>query len=156
MRTINEAGKKILKRAEGLPGTDGAPALETYLDDAGVPTNGWGHTKGAVMGQQIDVQRAEDLFGGDIAPAEETVEQAVKTELSDNQFAALVIFAFNVGLAGFTGSTLLKVLNAGNYDQVPAQLRRWNKVRDPKTGQMVESHGLNNRRQIEIDLWNTP
>lgn len=156
MRIINEAGKKILKRAEGLPGTDGAPALETYLDDAGVPTNGWGHTKGVRMGQQITVQQAEDFFGGDIAPAEEAVQHGAAVALSDNQFAALVIFAFNVGLAGFRGSTLLKVLNAGQYTAVPDQLRRWNKVRDPKTGAMVESHGLNNRRQIEIDLWNTP
>ena len=57
---------------------------------------------------------------------------------------------FNVGGGAFRDSTLLRMLNAGQRDQVPAQLRRWNKV----SGTVVR--GLINRREKEISLWNTP
>jgi lysozyme len=151
---MNDKGCRILKRAEGLLGTDGAPALEAYLDSAHIATIGWGHTKGVAMGQQITVQQAEDLFGGDKAPAEDAVSMAVKKPLTDNQFAALVIFVFNVGIGAFKGSTLLKVLNAGRFEDVPAAMAIWNKAH--VNGQLVVLKGLTNRRQIEIDLWNTP
>jgi lysozyme len=70
--------------------------------------------------------------------------------LNQNQFDALVSFAFNVGDGAFRSSTLLRLLNQGQYDQVPAQLRRWNM----DNGHVVQ--GLINRRNKEIALWNTP
>jgi lysozyme len=75
------------------------------------------------------------------------VEDAVQVTLNDNQFAALVSFCFNVGEGAFRGSTLLKKLNAGNFDAVPSELARWNKV-----GKNV-SAGLTNRRAAEAGLW---
>jgi lysozyme len=77
------------------------------------------------------------------------VNESVTVPLNQNQFDALVSFSFNVGDNAFRGSTLLKLLNQGQYDQVPAQLRRW--VRD--NGHVVQ--GLINRREKEIVLWNT-
>ena len=74
----------------------------------------------------------------------------VKVPLNQNQFDALVSFVFNVGNNAFRDSTLVKVLNAGHFDQVPTQLRRW--IRD--NGKIVK--GLINRREKEIALWNTP
>jgi lysozyme len=55
-----------------------------------------------------------------------------------------------MGDTAFRSSTLLRLLNQGQYDQVPAQLRRWNM----DSGHVVQ--GLVNRRNKEIDLWNTP
>ena len=90
-----------------------------------------------------------DLLSQDVTPAENAVNNGVKVPLNQNQFDALVSFTFNVGVGAFTSSTLLKVLNQGQYDQVPTQLLRWTRA----AGQVVQ--GLVNRRQNEIDLWNT-
>lgn len=61
--------------------------------------------------------------------AESCVSRAVKRRLSDNQFAALVSFTFNLGCGAFQSSTLLKKVNASaNSSQVCAQLARWNKA----------------------------
>lgn len=80
------------------------------------------------------------------------VDALVKVPLSDNQFGALVIFADNVGMGGgskvgFSTSTLLKKLNAGNYDAVPSELAKW-KYND---GEVMQ--GLVNRRAAEAGLW---
>jgi lysozyme len=60
----------------------------------------------------------------------------------------LVSFAFNVGIANFQQSTLLRLLNRGWYEQVPAQLMRWNRSRGEVLG------GLTRRRAAEARLWN--
>jgi lysozyme len=89
-----------------------------------------------------------DLLSQDVKPAEQSVNNGVKVSLNQNQFDALVSFTFNVGGGAFSSSTLLKVLNQGQYDQVPDQLRRWTK----SGGRTVQ--GLVNRRENEIKLWN--
>jgi lysozyme len=72
----------------------------------------------------------------------------VTVPLSDNQFSALVCFAFNVGVGNFESSTLLRLLNRGWYEQVPAQLMRWNRANGEVFG------GLSRRRAAEARLWN--
>jgi len=93
-------------------------------------------------------QQANDLLAQDLVPTEQAVNGGVKVALNQNQFDALTSFTFNVGIGAFRGSTLLKVLNQGQYDQVPTQLLRWTR----SGGQLVQ--GLVNRRQNEIKLWN--
>lgn len=92
-----------------------------------------------------------DLLEDDLREFETAVTRGVTVPLSQNQFDALVIFAFNVGAANFLGSTLLRKLNEGDYGSVPTQLRRWNKitVKDEK----VVSKGLVNRREAEVAIW---
>lgn len=153
---ISENGLELLKQWEGFK-------LQQYKDSAGLPTIGVGHliTKAEQASGEIVIngvpvqyangltdQQALDLLSQDVQPAENAVNNNVKVVLSQNQFDALVSFTFNVGGGAFTSSTLLKVLNQGQYDQVPDQLRRWNKA----GGQVVQ--GLVNRRQNEINLWN--
>jgi lysozyme len=89
-----------------------------------------------------------DLLGQDLEGAEAAVNNGVEVELSQNQFDALVSFCFNVGAAAFRSSALLRLLNQGQYDEVPAQLRRWVHCR----GEVVQ--GLVRRREYEIALWN--
>jgi len=134
----------LIKKYEGC-------SLSAYLDPAGIPTIGYGHTGADVfMGLTISQFRAEALLAQDIATTGALVEDLVKVPLTDNQFAALVVFTFNVGAGRLQGSTLLELLNQGQYDQVPAQLARWNKI----NGQ--PSSALTARRNSEIALWNQP
>ena len=154
---MSENGLELLKQWEGFK-------LAVYKDSAGLPTIGVGHllTKSELASGQIVIggvpvqyaggltdQQALDLLSQDVTPAEQAVNTGVTVELNQNQFDALVSFTFNVGVGAFKGSTLLKVLNQEQYDQVPTQLLRWTRA-----GGNVEQ-GLVNRRQNEINLWNT-
>lgn len=155
---VGESGKKLFQEWEGLE-------LNEYLDSGGAPTIGVGHLmtrsermsgkimingKGVVYRNGLTVQQCWDLLDQDLDFAEASVNSMVKVSLNQNQFDALVSFIFNVGESAFRNSTLLKVLNAGHFDQVPTQLRRW--IRD--NGKVVK--GLVNRREKEIALWNRP
>jgi lysozyme len=153
---MSEHGLGLLQKWEGFE-------LKVYKDSAGLPTIGVGHlltrselTSGKIVIDGVPVQysagltnqQALDLLGQDVKPAERAVNTGVKVTINQNQFDALVSFTFNVGVAAFTSSTLLKVLNQQQNDQVPTQFLRW--VRSG--GQVVQ--GLLNRRQNEISLWN--
>jgi lysozyme len=155
---VGQSGKNLFKEWEGL-------VTHEYPDSGGAPTIGIGHlltrserTSGKInIGEEaldyrdgLTEQQCWDLLDQDLDVAERAVNEAVTVALNQNQFDALVSFTFNVGEGAFRGSTLLKLLNQEQYDEVPAQLRRW--VRD--NGQIVQ--GLVNRREKEITLWNTP
>ena len=140
MRRINTEGFTLIKQWEGLE-------LRAYLCPADVWTIGYGHTATAREGMIITEQDAERLLLRDLALFEAEVSRAVEVVLSDNQFAALVSWAFNVGVQAMRRSTLIRKLNQGDYASVPSELARWNKV-----GNRVV-HGLSNRRAAEAGLW---
>ena len=140
MRRINQTGIDAIKRFEGL-------RLNAYLDSVGVPTIGYGHTKTARMGQAITAERAEELLRLDLADAERAVEKYVKVPLNENQFAALVSFVFNLGSGTLQKSTLLRKLNAGDYDAVPREMMRFINA----GGKPLK--GLVTRRAAEAGLW---
>ena len=77
----------------------------------------------------------------------------VRVALSEAQWIALVSFTFNEGTRAFQTSALLRLLNAGDYAAVPAQLVRWNK--ETVNGVLRINNGLTNRRAAEIKLWNS-
>lgn len=138
MQTVN---KEAIKKAEGL-------RLTAYLDTGGVWTIGYGHTGADVReGLTIPLSEAERLLTRDLKVAEGHVNDAVKVKLTQNQFDALVSFVYNVGGGAFRSSTLLKLLNAGDYEGAAYQLPRWNK----DNGKVIP--GLTNRRHEERDLF---
>ena len=144
-RQISPHGLEKLKQWEGLK-------TKAYKDSGGVWTIGYGHT--AVAGEPkpragmvITAAEAERILLKDLTQYEAAVENNVKVELNDNQFAALVSFVYNIPLASFKKSTLLKKLNAGNYDAVPTELMKWTKAGGKKL------QGLVNRRRAEGYLW---
>lgn len=143
MRQINQAGIDLIKEFEGL-------RTKAYKDPVGIWTIGYGHTETAKRGMTVTPEQAEDLLRRDLYTAESAVNRLVTVPLSDNQFAALVSFVFNVGEGAFRGSTLLRRLNAGNYGAVPDQLKRWNRA----GGRVL--NGLVRRREDEARLWSTP
>lgn len=124
--------------------------LVAYRDSGGVWTIGYGHTGLDVYsGMKISQERADRLLASDLLRFERAVNEAVKVALSDNQYGALVSFAFNVGVDAFKKSTLLRKLNRGEYSAVPGELARWNKA----GGKTLA--GLVNRRAAEAGLWAT-
>ncbi|MGF7157599.1 hypothetical protein GGR09_000961 [Bartonella heixiaziensis] len=95
----------------------------------------------------ITQEQAEEILCEDLKQFENAVEKAVRVSLTDCQFAALVSFCYNVGTTAFCNSTLLKKLNKGDYEAVPTELQKWNKV----GGKPLQ--GLANRRAAESGLW---
>jgi lysozyme len=135
--------------------------LTAYTDAAGVPTIGWGHIKGVTKADvrnrlTITEARAQAYFEADLDEAERAVRRLVKVRLNQNQFDALVDFVFNLGAGAFAKSTLLKLLNKGDYDGAAGQFIRWNKAKDPKTGKLRELRGLTIRRAYEANLFRKP
>ncbi|MEG4246247.1 glycoside hydrolase family protein [Microcoleus sp. Pol10_D6] len=121
---INEEGFKLLTTFEGCK-------LTTYDDGGGVWTIGYGHTGDDIYPElTISQTQAEEWLRVDLEKFESYVEDAVEVQINDNQFSALVCFCFNVGPGtdGFGGSTLLKVLNEGDYQGAANQFPVWNKV----------------------------
>ncbi|MEG4202016.1 glycoside hydrolase family protein [Microcoleus sp. Pol12A5] len=121
---INQEGFKLLTTFEGCKVT-------AYDDGGGVWTIGYGHTGDDVYPElTISQTQAEELLREDLEKFESYVEDAVEVEIDDNQFSALVCFCFNVGpgTEGFGGSTLLKLLNNGDYQGAANQFPVWNKV----------------------------
>lgn len=141
---INDEGLDILKQFESL-------ALKAYPDpgsaDGHPYTIGYGHTGNVHMGDVINEDQADLFLRDDVAKFEQGVSDMVKVSLTDNQFSALVVFAFNVGLGSLHSSTLLKLLNASDFDGAAAQFLRWNKNNG------VVMNGLTRRRQAEKDLF---
>lgn len=143
MRQTNQAGIDLIKSFESL-------RLVSYKDSAGIYTIGWGHTGGVKRGQRITRAEAETFLQDDLAEAETAVEDAVTVDLSDNQFAALVSFTFNLGGPALRKSTLLRRLNEGDYNKAADEMLRWNRA----DGRVLA--GLTRRRKAERMLFLTP
>lgn len=153
---IDQAGIEFIKSVEGVKNF-------VYADSAGLPTIGVGHllTRDELTSGKIHIDGKaykyheglpddviDRLLLRDLHIAEFVVNSNVRVKLTQNQYNALVSFAFNVGVGAFRNSTLLKLLNAGGYHSVPTQMRRW----ILSAGRQIQ--GLKNRREKEIELWN--
>lgn len=139
-RAINAAGLAIVKRSEGL-------RLKAYICPAGVLTIGYGSTGPHVKpGMTITEDQAEGLLRSDLRRFEDGVAQLAKVA-TDNQYSAMVSFAFNVGLEALKTSTLLRKHNEGDYAGAKAEFGKW--VRGG--GKVLP--GLVTRRSDEADLY---
>lgn len=111
-------------------------------------TVGWGHTGPEVVeGYTITLPKAEELLSSDLRTAEGYVNRLVKVKLAQNQFDALVSFVYNVGGGNFESSTLLRLLNSGDYEGAADQFKRWNKAKG------IVLNGLVTRREEERELF---
>ena len=115
---ISETGLALIRQFEGL-------RLSAYRCPAGIATIGYGSTAGVQMGQTITAERAEELLREDVRQFEAAVSRLVKVPLSQGQFDSLASFAFNLGAKSLAQSTLLRLLNAGDYSGAAAQFDRW-------------------------------
>jgi len=114
---ISEQGLALLKQSEGFSATP-------YICPAGKSTIGYGHViiSGEEFTDSISKEQAETIIIQDVNTSEQAVSRLVKIPLNQNQFDALVVFVYNIGIEAFEKSTLLKDLNAGN---IPAALLEW-------------------------------
>ena len=139
---MSAAGLDLLKRSEGY-------RSHTYLDAAGIATIGYGHR---LLSQEcfangITEAEAEEILLSDLSGAEQAVQRLVRVALTQGQFDALTDLCFNLGAGKLASSTLLKELNAGQYDAARQQLLRWDHVGSQ------ENVGLKVRREAEFQLW---
>lgn len=135
----------LLKKFEGCK-------LKAYRCPAGILTIGYGHTSAAgeplvKEGMTITQAEAEVILRRDLGRYEEPVAALVKVQLEQNQFDVLVDFAYNAGVGNLKSSTLLKKVNAGDFEAVPKELMKWTK------GGGKELPGLVRRRQAESAWW---
>lgn len=139
-RSINREGLQIIKDSEGLE-------LKAYVCPAGVLTIGYGSTGNHVKpGMVITEAQAEELLRSDLRRFEDWVAAHCKPA-TDNQFSALVSFAFNVGEGALKDSTLRRKHLEGDYAGAAEQFARWNK------GGGRELPGLVKRRAREAALY---
>jgi GH24 family phage-related lysozyme (muramidase) len=146
---LSKKGAAFIARFEGFRD-------KLYNDPVGHATIGCGHLvhHGPINGSEpaefrngITRDRALELLQQDASTAADEISRSVKVDLSQPQVDALISFTFNVGTGAFRDSTLLKLLNGGDYASVPAQLNRWTKA----SGQTLP--GLVTRRKAEGALF---
>ena len=145
-------GKKVsalnlIKKFEGLE-------LTSYPDTGGIWTIGYGNTinkdtgQAIKQGDKIDLATAERWLKQDIAEREKYIKPLIKVPITENQKAAIISLAYNIGTGAFAKSTLLRLLNQGADKKLVAdQFLKWNKVKG------FEVKGLTNRRKLEKDLF---
>ena len=139
---INDAGLALIKQSEGL-------CLESYRCPAGIATVGYGHTGPDVrIPMEITPGEAERLLHEDLARFEAGVSAMVDgCSTTQNEFSACVSLAFNIGLAKFATSTVLKRHKAGNKLGAADAFLLWNKG----GGRVLP--GLIKRREAERALY---
>ena len=125
----------------------GGCELKAYQCSAGVWTIGYGHTKDVEEGDTISKDQAEEMLVEELHEYENYINEYVNVALSQNQVDALVSWVYNLGPANLKASTMLKVLNDGKYEDVPYQMKRWNKA----GGKVLD--GLVRRREAEALLY---
>ena len=145
MKLIQEI-KDFIKSKEGLK-------LNAYLCPANVWTIGYGNTfyedgTKVKSGDKINKERAEELYINILNQFAEKIKPLIKQKIDDNQFSALVSFAYNVGIGNLQKSTLLKLVNQNPKNTlIRNEFMKWNKG----GGKILK--GLTARRKIEADIY---
>ena len=140
MMNISQEGLALIKKFEGCE-------LKAYRCPANVLTIGYGVTKGVTEDMEITQQEADEMLNEEIPEYEEYINNMVKVPLEQYQFDALCAWVYNLGPTNLSESTLLKLLNAGDYHLIPSQIKRWNKA----GGETLT--GLIRRREAESILF---
>ena len=141
---LSKKGLDFIAKEEGL-------RLHAYLDQVGIPTIGYGSTfyedgTKVKIGDRISRERADQLLVNIAKQFENGVNKGLKREVNQNQFDALVSLSFNIGVAGFLGSTVLKRVNTDPCDpSIRQAFEMWRNA----GGKPI----LLKRRQREADLY---
>jgi lysozyme len=144
----NQKGIDLMHEFEGCK-------LTAYLCPANIWTIGWGNTRfedgtPVKQGDTVTQERANSLFLNIVKVFETGVRNLVVSKVNENQFSALVCFAYNVGLGNLKTSTFLRFVNENpNNPEIKNQFLRWNKAKGK------ELSGLTRRRLAESNLYFT-
>lgn len=117
---------------------------KAYLDPVGIPTIGYGETKGVKMGDTITQRKALERLKLSANEHGQGMARCIRVPLSQGEYDAYLSFTYNVGVGAFCRSTLNKKLNSGDYQGACKELLRWTKAGGK------ELPGLVKRRQEEF------
>lgn len=140
----SETGLKKIAAREGT-------VLRVYKDSKGLPTAGVGHLltgqekKDFPLGTKITQAQCDAWLAADLKECEDAVNDAVNTALKQNEFDALISLCFNIGVAGFRRSTVVRKLNAGDKKGAASAILLWD-----------EPPEIRGRRRTEYDQFLTP
>ena len=144
---LNNAGHLLITEFEGY-------SAKPYLCSAKVPTIGYGNTyytdgkRVTMLDKEINKQQAFEMFKVIADRFASKVSNLVKTPLNQNQFNSCVSLAYNIGMANFMNSTLLKLVNKNHNDiLIGLEFKKWNKVNKKEVA------GLTRRRNYEADIY---
>jgi lysozyme len=144
---LNNAGYLLITEFEGF-------SANPYLCSAKVPTIGYGNTyysdnkRVTLLDKEINKQQAFEMFKVIADRFASKVSNLVKTPLNQNQFNSCVSLAYNIGMANFMNSTLLKLVNKNHNDiLIGLEFKKWNKVNKKVVA------GLTRRRNYEADIY---
>lgn len=141
MNTLGSAGEDLIKSFESF-----RPVA--YQDQRGIWTCGWGHTgPDVVESTTCTPEQAEAWFQLDTQVAVAGIDGSLTTNVTQNQFDALVSFAFNVGVGAEAHSTMARLINARNFAGAAAEFPKWDHVNG------VPNAGLLRRRTAEQQLF---
>jgi lysozyme len=142
--SVSPAGIDAIKQREGFTATPKADGARQEI--------GYGHDilPGDNIPSPIDEAAATQLLENDLARVVMVINESVSVPLNQNQFDALASFVYNIGPNAFRSSTLLKLLNQGDYAGAAAQFGRWNM----SGGRM--NPGLVARRRSEAAQFTSP
>lgn len=150
LMTTSLKGQEFIKSWEEL-------RLKAYRDVAGIWTVGWGHTRNVAPGLEINMDLAESYFNADLRPGEEAIRSIINNGvlLVQHEFDALSSFCFNIGPSKFKKSTMYKYIMGRDFIAASKEFPRWNKARDPNTGEVVPVLGLSRRREAERAIFDS-
>lgn len=144
--TLGVNGTKLIQQFESC-------VLKAYQDSVGVWTIGWGNTQyengiSVKKGDVVTQQRADELFKSIASRFSSGVARRIKSNLTQNQFDAVVSLAYNIGFGNLDKSTLLKKVNKNPFDDsIRLEFMKWNKA----GGKVLR--GLTRRREAEANLY---
>jgi lysozyme len=144
---LNNSGYLLITEFEGF-------SAKPYLCPAKIPTIGFGNTyypdgkRVSMLDKEITKVQAFEMFKHIADRFASRVSKLVTSPLNQNQFNALVSLAYNIGIAAFTNSTLLKKVNINHNDKsIELEFKKWNKVNKKEVA------GLTRRRNYEADIY---
>ena len=139
--SLNKAGR-LIAEFEGFSST-------VYRCQAGVPTIGFGHTRGVVDGQTITKEDALRLLMSELSTLQKALANVIHVDVTEGQFVAILSLVYNIGVWKFRTSTLLRELNAGHVLHASEQFSHWIYVKKQP------SRGLMNRREKEREVFDS-
>ena len=146
---VSSNGVGLIKQFEGF-------RSDPYLDSVGVATIGYGTimypdgTRVTMNDSPITEDQAEQYLAYQIDQKTTSINNMLAVSVNQNQFDALTSFAYNLGVGALHGSTLLRLVNQGDFDNAANEFPKWDKA----GGQVVA--GLERRRLAEQQLFSTP
>lgn len=139
--SLNKAGR-LIAEFEGFSST-------VYRCQAGVPTIGFGHTRGVVDGQTITKEDALRLLMSELSTLQKALANVIHVDVTEGQFVAILSLVYNIGVWKFRTSTLLRELNKGNFVNAGNEFARWIYVKRQPT------EGLMRRRAKEREVFDS-